>query len=91
MYKYTLQQMAASPFAVNSEEYMKRIRNEYGYADNGTYETMGTIGGIVGVGIGAYARLGGFRGFKNADGQWQSPFVNIFKKNIIFSHLNTSL
>ena len=90
MYKYTLQQMAVSPFSVNSEEYMKRIRNEYGYADNGMYETMGVFGGVVGVGVGAYARLGGVQSvfsdkwtlgtmFKKSS--YQSPFVNIFSKN----------
>ena len=43
MYKYTLEQMAISPFSVNSEEYMKRIREQYGYSDTGAYETMGMI------------------------------------------------
>lgn len=57
MYKYTLQQMAVSPFAVNSEEYMNRIRNEYGYSDSGMYEAMGTVGSVVGAGVGAF--LGG--------------------------------
>mgnify|MGYP003301828780 CR=1 FL=1 len=57
MYKYSLQQMAVSPFSVNSEEYMKRIRNEYGYADNGMYETMGVVGGVVGAGVGAFMIL----------------------------------
>lgn len=65
MYKYTLQQMAMSPFAVNSQEYMKRIREEYGYVDDGSYDTLGTIGGIVGAGVGAYIGLGGWRGFRD--------------------------
>lgn len=53
MYKYTIKQMAISPFAVNSEEYMKRIREEYGYVDDGTYDAMGTVGAVVGAGMGA--------------------------------------
>lgn len=51
-YAYTLQQMAQSPFAVNNEQYIDRIRDEYGYKDNGLYETYGTIGGLVGAAVG---------------------------------------
>ena len=89
MYKYTLQQMAISPFSVNSEEYMKRIRNEYGYADNGAYEAMGIIGGTVGAGIGALAGAGALQSIFTDDfklfkpGTWkgnlqlpiQNPFI----------------
>jgi hypothetical protein len=57
-FEYTLRQMAVSPFSVNSKAYMQRIRDEYGYTDDGTYETLGTIGGIVGAGIGGLATSG---------------------------------
>ena len=56
-YQYTLQQMAQSPFAVNNEEYMRRIRAQYGYNDEGWYNAAGIIGGTVGAGVGAL--LGG--------------------------------
>ena len=69
MYKYTLQQMAVSPFSVNSEEYMKRIREEYGYADNGMYDAMGTIGSIVGAGM----------GFMSGAGIWKGTLTDNFK------------
>ena len=85
-----LKQWAVSPFSVNSDSYMERIRKQYGYADNGAYETMGTIGGIVGAGVGALLGSGfiqspfkvgflqspikKFNIFK-ADA-WQSPFVS---------------
>ena len=85
-YKYTLQQMAASPFSVNSPEFMKRIREAYGYTGTSTYDTLGTVGGIVGAGVGAYLNVGGWRGLRQP-GQpfdmfnpatwrkgWQSPF-----------------
>ena len=58
MYKYTIKQMAVSPFSVNSEEYMKRIREEYGYADNGMYDAMGTVGAVVGAGMGSFIGSG---------------------------------
>lgn len=58
MYRYTLQQMAVSPFSVNSEEYMRRIRSAYGYEDNGMYDAMGVVGGVVGAGIGAMYSAG---------------------------------
>ena len=85
MYKYTLQQMAVSPFSVNSEEYMKRIRDEYGYADDGTYDTMGMIGSVVGAGVGAALGAGMvtrnhgmFRSPRYLDGdtmKWRSPIT----------------
>lgn len=52
-FEYTLRQMAVSPFSVNSKAYMQRIRDEYGYADDGTYEALGTVGGVIGAGVGA--------------------------------------
>ena len=85
MYKYTLQQMAVSPFSVNSQEYMKRIREEYGYSDTGFYDAMGTVGSVVGAGMGAMFGANmidwkGFRveGFKKSEwykpGSYQFPF-----------------
>lgn len=82
MYKYTLQQMAVSPYSVNSQEYMERIRKEYGYSDTGMYDAMGYVGTIVGTGAGAYIGLGGWRGFRNAQGAWQVPFQKIPKDTI---------
>lgn len=90
MYKYSLQQMAVSPFSVNSEEYMKRIREEYGYADNGMYDTMGTVGSVVGAGMGAFIGAGGWKGFHTDNfklfnpktwfdsASYQNPFQNPF-------------
>ena len=52
-FQYTLQQMAASPFAVNNQAYIERIRKEYGYKNNGLYDTFGTIGGVTGAAMGA--------------------------------------
>lgn len=67
-HQYSIQQMAMSPFSVNSESYMKRIRGQYGYDDNGMYEVMGTIGAVVGAGMGAYIGIGGFgKNFKIND------------------------
>lgn len=76
MYKYTIQQMAISPYSVNSQEYMERIRKAYGYYDTGMYDTMGLVGAIAGAGVGAYIGLGGWRGFRDAQGKWQVPFKN---------------
>lgn len=66
MYKYTLEQLAISPFSVNSEAYIDRIRKEYGYVDNGAYDAMGTIGSVVGAGVGAMFGTGlvNWRGFR---------------------------
>jgi len=52
-FEYTMQQMAVSPFSVNSRAYMERIRNETGLDDTGLYDVFGTIGGVVGAGVGA--------------------------------------
>lgn len=89
MFNYTLQQMAMSPFSVNSEAYMERIRSAFGYADNGMYETMGTIGGVVGAGVGAYLGAGGWRGLDESLGwnplkwkeRWNNPFQSPFIRN----------
>lgn len=81
-YRYTLQQMAASPFAVNNQAYMERIRKEYGYSGTSAYETMGTIGGVVGAGAGALYGAGALRpalkvhGLNDVD--VQSPFTGKF-------------
>ena len=64
MYDYTIKQMAMSPFSVNSQEYMRRIREEYGITDTGMYDVMGTIGGTVGAGMGAFIGSGLWRGFR---------------------------
>ena len=77
MYKYTLQQMAVSPFSVNSEEYMKRIRNEYGYSDSGMYEAMGTVGSVVGACVGAFLGSGALKG--SPWRFWWKDSYNIFK------------
>lgn len=53
-----LKQRAVSPFAVNSSAYMQEIRKQYGYEDRGTYEVLGTIGGVVGAGVGAMFSAG---------------------------------
>lgn len=50
-YKYTLQQMAVSPFSVNNETYIQRIRDEYDIANTGLYNSLGTIGSVVGAGV----------------------------------------
>lgn len=73
MYQYTLQQMAVSPFSVNSDEYMKRIRDEYGYSDNGMYEAMGVVGGVVGSGVGALYGSGAVK-----EGIWKGFFTDNF-------------
>jgi len=52
-FEYTLKQMAVSPFSVNSKSYMDRIREQYGYEDNGMYDAFGMIGGVVGAGVGS--------------------------------------
>ena len=52
-FEYTLKQMAVSPFSVNSRAYMNRIREETGIGDENLYDTFGTIGGVVGAGVGA--------------------------------------
>lgn len=52
-YNYSLQQMAVSPFAVNNEEYLRRIRKQYGYNDEGLYTALGVTGSVVGAGVGA--------------------------------------
>ena len=54
----TLRQWALSPFSVNSQEYMRAIREEYGYEDNGLYNALGTVGGVVGAGMGAILSSG---------------------------------
>jgi hypothetical protein len=76
-FEYTLRQMAVSPFSVNSKAYMQRIRDEYGYANDGTYEALGTVGGIIGAGTG-YLLGSGFnikRALGNATAQ-QKPWYN---------------
>lgn len=83
MYNYTIKQMAMSPFSVNSQEYMKRIREEYGYTDNGMYDAMGVIGAVVGSGVGAYLGAGGGQSIIKS-----SKDFNVFKpstyKNLEF-------
>lgn len=61
----TLKQMAVSPFVVNDQAYMERIRNQYGFNDEQHYKTMGLIGGFIGAGLGAAYGAGylGLRGF----------------------------
>ena len=88
MYKYTLEQMAVSPFAVNSSEYMQRIRNEYGYSDTGTYDAMGTVGSVVGAGVGAFLGSGAWRGLHTDNfsllkpNTWFTTFQNPFQNPI---------
>jgi len=65
-FEYTLRQMAVSPFSVNSQAYMQRIRDEYGYVDSGAYEALGLVGGVVGAGTGFL--LGSGFNFKQALG-----------------------
>jgi hypothetical protein len=47
----TLKSFATTPFAVNSQSYMDRIREEYGFQDEQLQNTLGTIGSIVGAGV----------------------------------------
>lgn len=82
-FEYTLRQMAASPFSVNSKAYMQRIRDEYGYDDNGTYDVMGTVGGVVGAGVGAMYGGGLLRpSLTNVKfwkrSSWQNPWTGKF-------------
>jgi len=82
-FEYTLKQMAASPFSVNSKAYMQRIRDEYGYSDDGTYDVMGTVGGVVGAGVGAMYGSGLLRpSLKNIKfwkkSSWQNPWTGKF-------------
>lgn len=67
-YGYSIKQMAVSPFSVNNKLYMERIREQY--ADDSLYNTMGTVGGVVGAGVGAMYSAGAlnfpkFQGSKN--------------------------
>ena len=48
-FEQQLRQRAQSLMAVNSEQYIDDIRDQYGISDSGMYDTMGTIGGIVGT------------------------------------------
>ena len=57
-YKYTVQQMAVSPFSVNDQNYMERIREEYGINDRKTYDLYGNIGGFLGAGAGVFLSSG---------------------------------
>lgn len=53
-YEDQLRRWATSPFAVNSKTYMDELRKRYGYNDAQLSDTFGTIGGVVGAGVGAY-------------------------------------
>ena len=86
MYDYTIKQMAMSSFSVNSQEYMRRIREEYGITDTGMYDVMGAIGGTIGAGMGAFVGSGLWRGFRKPNTPmtlkfwegwqgWQTPNV----------------
>lgn len=57
-FEYTLQQLAVSPFSVNSPAFIERIRKEAGIEDTGLYDAFGTIGGVVGAGVGALLGTG---------------------------------
>lgn len=57
-FEYTMRQMAVSPFSVNSPAYMERIRQETGIQNTGLYEAFGTVGGVVGAGVGALLGAG---------------------------------
>lgn len=54
----TLRSFATGPFSVNSAAYMQMIRERYGYTDEDTQNALGTIGSIVGAGIGGLYGLG---------------------------------
>jgi hypothetical protein len=64
-YSYTIQQMASSPFSVNNEGYMERVRKEYGIQDRGLYDLYGNIGAFIGVGLAGAFTLGYIKGPKS--------------------------
>lgn len=57
-FEYTMQQLAVSPFSVNSPAFIERIRKEAGIEDTGLYDAFGTIGGVVGAGVGTLLGTG---------------------------------
>jgi hypothetical protein len=48
-----LRSLATSPLAVNSQTYMDKVRERYGFDDAQLQNTLGIIGGVVGAGVGA--------------------------------------
>jgi hypothetical protein len=60
-FENTLRQFATTPFAVNSEAYMDRIRTQYGYQDKDIQNALGVVGGVVGAGVSGLVELGYFQ------------------------------
>ena len=54
----TLRSFATTPFAVNSQSYMEMIRERYGLNDRELQNALGTVGGVVGAGIGGLLSYG---------------------------------
>jgi hypothetical protein len=82
-YEYTMRQLAVSPFAVNNEALIGKVRDEYGYDDDGTYEAMGVVGGVVGAGVGALVGSGKLTpSFKSPKNWWNTgnPFLEPMSK-----------
>ena len=82
-YEYTMRQLAVSPFAVNNEALIGKVRDEYGYSDDGTYEAMGVVGGVVGAGVGALVGSGKLTpSFKSPKNWWNTgnPFLEPMSK-----------
>ena len=76
----TLQQWAVSPFAVNNQDYMERIRERYALPEDNTYELYGALGGVVGAGVGAGLSSGFIRSALKdikfwKPTSWQNPFT----------------
>jgi hypothetical protein len=57
-FQNSLRSFATSPFAVNNENYMDQIRSKYGYNDEELQKALGTVGTVVGAGIGLASGLG---------------------------------
>ena len=88
-FEQQLKQWAVSPFSVNSESYMEKIRKQYGYADNGMYDAMGTIGGVVGAGVGALVGAGVLKlqsPLKNYRFWKKDAYQNIFEFKFFIFH-----
>jgi len=64
-FQFTVKQMAISPYSINNEKYMDRVRAKYGFSDDGTYDLYGHIGGFIGAGVGAAYTLGFVKGPKS--------------------------
>ena len=76
-YKYTIEQLATSPFMVNSESYMNQIRREYDLSDNSMYDAMGIIGGVVG---GAFGGVLPFLDFSKVQQMDKHTISSLFSK-----------